>query len=117
MPSGADDIGIAFEATKQVPTVVVCGQRCVVNPVWRNPPKAVLAAGRPARPMSVIALPKRPGMRRYGHHPWGESCPAANRECRRQFRTERGCTKGLGLSTTASRQAISAATNNETRIQ
>ncbi len=35
----------AFEATKQVPTVVVCGQRYVVKPVWRNPLTAVLAAG------------------------------------------------------------------------
>jgi murein L,D-transpeptidase YafK len=40
----------AFEATKQLPTVVVCGRRYVVNPIWRSPLAATLDASRPCPP-------------------------------------------------------------------
>ena len=36
----------AFESTRQVPTVVVCGRRYVTNPVWRSPLTGRLDANR-----------------------------------------------------------------------
>ncbi len=40
----------AFEATKQLPNVVVCGRRYVVNPIWRSPLTAALDASRSCPP-------------------------------------------------------------------